>query len=275
MENTTKNIKDILGNYDSGWMVTTGTHVLSGIGIFILSWVFARWASRFVRIRLGNNKGLQASDTLRPLIVVIVRYAIMLMGIYAALTISGIPASSLLAVFGAAGLAIALAVQGTLSNIAAGIMLIFLRALKVGEYIETPSVGGTILEIGLFTTQLKTSNGILTVVPNAQIWASQIVNYSRFNTRRVDVNIDIARDNDLDAALAVLEDALNTHALIINNDTAEVVLTGFRAHTAILQARFWLPTDDLRAHTSKVSLDLHRALQEGGVKLPPPLVATT
>jgi small conductance mechanosensitive channel len=197
----------------------------------------------------------------------------MLAGIYAALTIAGIPASSLLAVFGAAGLAIALAVQGTLSNIAAGIMLIFLRALKVGEYIATPKVSGTILEIGLFTTQLKTSNGVLTVVPNAQIWASQIDNYSRFNTRRVDVVLEISRNNDLDKALLVLRGVLSEHALIINKDAAEAVLIGFTAHTAKLQARFWLPADGLRAHTSAVSLDLHRALHENGFALPPVFLA--
>jgi len=121
------------------------SNIFTALGIFILGWILARWADRVVRKRLGNNKGLQADDTFRPLIAIIVRYAIVLAALYAALDIAGIGAASLLAVFGAAGLAIALAVQGTLSNVAAGLMLIFLRKIKVGEYIQTPDVEGTVL----------------------------------------------------------------------------------------------------------------------------------
>ena len=120
-------------------------NVFVALGVLIIGWIIARWADRAVRKRLGNAKGLQADDTFRPLIALLVRYAIILGALYAALDIAGVAPASLLAVFGAAGLAIALSVQGTLANVAAGLMLIFLRSIRVGEYIQTSNVEGSVL----------------------------------------------------------------------------------------------------------------------------------
>jgi len=213
--------------------------VLSAFGILILSWVLARWAARLINSRLGNNKGLQINDTVRPVIATIAKYTIILAALYAALTMIGIPATSLLAVFGAAGLAIALAVQGTLANIASGVMLIFLRSMEVGEYIQTPKVEGTVLEIGLFTTQFKSPAGLFITVPNAQIWGDQIINFSRFKSRRVDIVIEIDRDNDLRAALNTLNNVARSHPLVIDPDTAKATLSGLRPTTAQTQTRLW------------------------------------
>jgi small conductance mechanosensitive channel len=242
--------------------------LLSGVGIFILGWMLSRWVYKLILNRLGNNKGLKANDTVRPLIATVAKYAILLAAIYAGLTQAGIAASSLLAVFGAAGLAIALAVQGTLANVAAGIMLIFLRSMKVGEYIETPNVAGTVLEIGLFTTQIKRADGVFISAPNAQIWGSQITNYSRFKTRRVDINIELSRDNDLARATQVVRDTLDKQKAVLNKDATDVVLAAFSANTATLQSRLWLSSDDLRAQSSLISLALHEALRAQGFKLP-------
>lgn len=243
-------------------------NLLSGLGIFILGWIISRWAYKIILTRLGNNKGLQASDTVRPLIATVVKYTILLAALYAGLTQAGIAASSLLAVFGAAGLAIALAVQGTLSNIAAGIMLIFLRSMRVGEYIETPDVAGTVLEIGLFTTQIRRADGVFVTAPNAQIWGSQITNYSRFKTRRVDINIELDRDNDLAVATEIVRATLGKQDAVLNKDASEVVLLSFSPTTAVLQSRFWLSAKNLRRDTSLVSLSLHEALRAEGFKLP-------
>ena len=252
--------------------IPTGINVLKAIGILILGFMIARWVERLVRKRLGNDKGLQVDDTLRPLLATIVRYTIIFAAVYAALTTAGIPAASLLAVFGAAGLAIALAVQGTLSNVAAGIMLIFLRAIRVGEYIETSSFGGNVLEIGLFTTEIKTSDGLLITVPNAQIWSGQIKNYSRFKSRRMDINIEIARDNDLGAAVAVLETAVSNFDAVINKSAASVMVSGFTPTSANLLARCWLKSENLAVDSSALRVHLHDTLNKKGFKLPPSLI---
>lgn len=243
-------------------------NLLSGLGIFILGWMLSRWAYRIILNRLGNNKGLQASATVRPLIATVVKYAILLGAIYAGLTQAGVAASSLLAVFGAAGLAIALAVQGTLSNIAAGIMLIFLRSMKVGEYIETPTVEGTVLEVGLFTTNIRRPDGVFVSVPNAQIWGSQIANYSRFMTRRVDIDLELARDNDLGAAVKVIQSVLEQQDIIVDKEKASVSVAGFTPTTAIIRARLWLGTDNLADKGSTLRTSFNTALSAEGFKLP-------
>ncbi len=249
-------------------------NTLQALGILILGWIASRWVGRIVTKRLSNQKGLQASATVRPLLATIARYGVLLASIYAALTIAGIPASGLLAAFGAAGLAIALAVQGTLSNVAAGMMLVFLRAVKVGEYIVTPDVEGEVLEIGLFTTQLKAPSGILTVLPNAQLWRGQIDNYSRCQTRRVDVAIELSRDNDLPGALAALNTVLQNHKAVIDKDAASVIVQGFTPTSAIIQSRFWLEAANLRTETSHIRAALNQALRQAGYKLPPQIIAS-
>lgn len=243
--------------------------ILRAFGVLIIGWILSRWASRTIRKRLGNDKGLQVNDTLRPLLATIAKYTIMFAALYAALTIAGIPASSLLAIFGAAGLAIALAVQGTLSNVAAGMMLIFLRAIRVGEYISTPNVEGSVLEIGLFTTQLRGPNGVLITVPNAQIWSSQITNYSRVSERRIDINIELSRDNDLDKALSDLKSVLLASPHLIKQDSASVAITTTTAQSVTLQARGWVTSKDVRGHTSDISLALNEAVRAKKFKLPP------
>ncbi len=243
-------------------------NVLIALGVFILGWMLAGRVDRLIRKRLGNNKGLDVNATIRPLLATSARYAIVFATLYAALQLAGIPASALLAAFGAAGLAIALAVKGTLANIAAGLMLIFLRAMRVGEYIETPSFEGTVLEVGLFTTNLKTSDGVLLTVPNAEIWANQIKNYSRYKARRIDIDLPVDRDNDLERLVKTLEKILRAHPLVINTSKAAVTILGFTNTTATICARCWLKADNLRDDASEVRLALHKGLQQAGAKLP-------
>lgn len=264
-----ENSSEILNAVPWGVFIPILINWLKAIGILILGWTASRWSNRLIRRRLGNDKGLQVNDTLRPLFATIVKYAIMFAALYAALKVAGIPPESLLAVFGAAGLAIALAMQGTLSNVAAGVMLIFLRSIKVGEYIATPNVEGGVLEIGLFTTQLSAPNGVIVTVPNAQIWASQILNYSRASKRRIDIMLEISRDNDLGAAVSAVKSALLRSPHIIDKETASVVIGAATTHSAVLQARCWLTTDNVRGHTSDINVDLHDALRAGKFKLPP------
>ncbi|PHR61199.1 MAG: small-conductance mechanosensitive channel [Robiginitomaculum sp.] len=250
---------------------TVFNNVLKAVGIFILGWIVSKWAARIVRKQLSKTTALQVNDTLRPLIVTFVRYTIFFVTLYAALTTAGIQAASLLAVLGAAGLAVALAVQGTLSNVAAGIMLIFLRAIKVGDYIQTPDLEGTVLEIGLFITQIQKSNGVSICVPNAQIWAKHVINYSRNTERRVDIIISLSRDNDLDKAHKTLQTALSKSKHILKPDSASVALVLITTHTADFQARCWVSSDDVRGHLSDLNLELHAIVRKNGFKLPPTL----
>ena len=167
------------------------------VGIFV-----SRRLGTFLRRSLGNMRHIDA--TLALLFASIVRYAILIITIIAVLGSLGIETTSIIAVLGAAGLAIGLALQGTLSNVAAGVMILFLQPFKGGDWIETGGLSGIVSEIGLFNTSITTFDNVLIAVPNSSIWGSTITNHSTNKTRRMDVDIGVAYHTDLDKAEATL-----------------------------------------------------------------------
>jgi len=142
---------------------------------------------------------------------------ILIFVIVAVLSNFGVETTSIIAVLGAAGLAIGLALQGTLSNIAAGVMILILRPLKIDEFIEAGSISGTVVEITLFTTLLKTPDGVFISAPNSQIWNSAIKNYSRNPTRRLDIKVGISYDDDVDAALEFLKNLVASDERVLKD----------------------------------------------------------
>lgn len=183
-------------------VLNSSLNVLAGIGTLMIGFWLSGRAAGLLRARM---KGLPVADkTLVPLLVSTVRYAGFTLTLVVALGQFGIQTTSIIAVLGAAGLAIGLALQGTLSNVAAGIMLLLLRPFEVGDWVETNGISGTVCEIGLFSTQIDTFENIYVSVPNSSIWSSIIVNNSRHQTRRMDIDIGVGYDSDLD----VVEKAL-------------------------------------------------------------------
>jgi small conductance mechanosensitive channel len=136
--------------------------------------------------------------TLAPIMAALVRYAILTLTVVVTLGNFGVETTSIIAVLGAAGLAIGLALQGTLSNVAAGLMLLFLRPFKIGDWVEAAGVSGSVREIGLFTTIIDTFDNVFVSVPNSAIWTSTIINHARYGTRRLDLDIGVSYDSDLD-----------------------------------------------------------------------------
>jgi small conductance mechanosensitive channel len=166
--------------------VTYGIDILLAILILALGWWVANIVANTLRRALSRT---QVDATLTPVLVSLTMWAIRVIAIVAALGKFGIAAASILTVLGAAGLAIGLALQGTLQNIAAGLMLLLLRPFRVGDYIEgTGTTAGTVNEIGLFTTRLTKADGIVMYVPNSLIWANPVTNYSTNERRRVVIN---------------------------------------------------------------------------------------
>ena len=166
----------------------------------IIAGVLQRWT----RAALGKIKGFD--DTLQLFIAKAVKYVVLILVLVTVLAQFGVQTTSIIAALGAAGLAIGLALQGTLANIAAGVMVLVLRPFSVGDFVDSGGVAGTIEEIGLFVTQLKTADGIYVSAPNNQLWNSVITNYSRHKTRRLELVIGIGYQDDIDAALKTLLD---------------------------------------------------------------------
>ena len=175
--------------------LSSSVNVLAGLGTIIIGFWLSSKASSMVSKQMST---LQRVDkTLAPILASIIRYAGFILTMVVALGQFGVQTTSIIAVLGAAGLAIGLALQGTLSNVASGIMLLLLRPFSVGDWIETNSISGTVREIGLFATQIDTFDNVYITVPNSSIWSETIINNSRHHIRRMDVDIGIGYTSDL------------------------------------------------------------------------------
>ena len=218
-----------------------GLDIIGAIAILVIGWLVAGWVKRAVYNGLSRISSMD--ETLKPFISSAARYVILVFVIVGVLNQFGVETTSIIAVLGAAGLAIGLALQGTLSNVAAGVMLLLLRPFRVGDYVDAGSVSGTIKEIGLFSTELTTPQGICILAPNAGLWGSAITNYSRNATRRADVSVGIAYGDDIEAARKALMD-LMTGDERINKDPEPVVLVTLLGDSSVnLQMRCWAKTD--------------------------------
>ena len=172
----------------------------------VITLIIGIWFSSRISIWIRETliKVDRLDPTLPPVAGSVIRYALLVVTIVAVLAQFGVNTTSIIAVLGAAGLAIGLALQGTLSNVAAGVMLLFLRPFKVGNWIEAANISGTVREIGLFTTTIDTFDNVYISVPNSTIWSSTIINHSRYNTRRMDIDIGVSYNCDLDFVLNTL-----------------------------------------------------------------------
>ena len=181
-------------------------------------------------------------ETVRPLLASVVRYGLALLVIVLALGQLGVQTASLLTVLGAAGLAIGLALQGTLSNIAAGIMLLFLRPFKVGDYIEVVmvnAISGTVLEIGLFGCVLRTYDGILVFAPNGTIWNNPLKNHTRNAGRLVSVAVTVEDTADLERARAGLLSMMRDDPRIHKEPPPDVFIENYGPNGVALNCRAW------------------------------------
>ena len=168
-------------------IVSYSFSVLGAIILLVVGYIIAGVAERSIRSGLGHVRGFDA--TLRQFFSKLVRYAILVLVVIMVLGQFGVQTASIIAAVGAIGLAIGLAMQGTLQNIAAGIMLLALRPLRVGEYVEAGSVAGTVEDIGLFATRLRQVDGIYLLAPNSTLWNQPVRNFTRNKTRRNDIVI--------------------------------------------------------------------------------------
>jgi small conductance mechanosensitive channel len=236
---------------------------LAALVILVVGIVLARAAGRGVLRLLGISTHID--PTFRGVVAAAVRYAIMLLVIIAVLGQLGIETTSLLAALAGAGLAIGLALQGTLSNIAAGLMLLWLRPFRVGETIESGVVNGTVEEVGLFATELKTAEGVYRFVPNSQLWSTQIVNYSRNPSRMVDARVTIPYSADIAEARRILLDLARSHDKVLKTPAPEVFVDSYGDTSTVLVFRPWVPTKDFSPLRRSLVEEAKRRLDEAGI----------
>jgi len=247
--------------------VNYGLDVLGAVAILVIGWLFAGWLYRRL---LSVLKRTEVDATLRPVIATVARYAVLVFVVIAVLAQFGVQTTSIIAALGAAGLAIGLALQGTLQNIAAGFMLLFLRPFRVGDYIDAEGQAGTVDEIGLFVTQLTTFDGLYVSVPNSKIWGSAIINYSRLPTRRLDVVIGISYDDDVDQAQSVLLDLLKNEPRVLDDPPAQVLVKALADSSVNLNLRCWCDRDDYWDLLFFLNQQGKRTVEAAGMSIPFP-----
>ncbi len=241
-------------------------NLITAIIILIVGWLIAK----FFRYKIRQSTLIRktVNTTLLPILASTVYYFIIITAFYAALVRIGITPTTLLAAFGAAGLAIALALKETLANIAAGVMLLFIRSLQVGDYVELPISAGTIEEIGLFATTLRDAQGIAVYVPNNIIWSNRIQNYNRHGARKAIINITVDYEANLRDAQRYIFDVLNAAPDVLNLPAPpEVYIIDFSDIGSVISCRLWLPGDKWAARTSDIRLNIKDALDAANIKI--------
>ena len=182
----------------------------------------------------------------------------------------GVETTSFIAVLGAAGLAVGLALQGTLSNVAAGVMLLLFRPFKIGDYIEGGGLAGTVKSISLFVTELATPDNVQIIAPNSQLWGSAIKNYSFHPTRRVEILIGIAYEDDIDKALAAIVDEVKKDSRVLADPAPMAAVTGLGDSSVNFTVRVWCNAADFWALKFDLTKKLKNRMDAENITIPYP-----
>lgn len=243
-----------------------GMRLLTALAILIAGWVVGNWVSK----RIKNIRKLDA--TLKSFLGGLAKYTVLAIAFVAVLGQLGVQTASLLAVLGAAGLAIGLALQGTLSNIAAGVMLLILRPFNVGDYIETGSIKGTVKSLSLFATELATTENVHIFAPNSQLWNAEIFNFNRNKQRRYDLVNGISYADNIDKAMKTIKTVVEKDKRVITTKGKEpVYFVNALGDSAInITARYWAETSDYWQLRWDLSQNTKEALDNAGITIPFP-----
>ena len=246
--------------------------LVSALVLVIVGWMVAAWAQRAVRRGLGRFKDMDR--TLVSLLSGAARYFILITVLVMVLGRFGVQTASILAALGAIGLAVGLAMQGTLANIAAGVMLLFLRPFRVGDYIDANGHAGTVEDIGLFATELTTYDGVYVQVANSAVWGGRITNYTRNPNRRHDIVIGISYRDDIDRAQEVLLGVVRGDPRVLDEPRVpagpQILVQQLADSSVNLDLRFWTLADDFWPASFEIRKAAKQALDAAGITIPFP-----
>jgi small conductance mechanosensitive channel len=236
--------------------------------ILIAGFVLAGWAARAVRGAADRTPRLDR--TLTPVLAAFVRYGVLVLVAVVALGQLGVQTTSILAVIGAIGLAIGLAMQGTLANLAAGFMLLWLRPFEVGDFIERDGVAGSVEELNLFHTQIRTWDGIFRFVPNSELWNHTLTNYTRNPTRLITLEFGISYGDDVAAARRLLTELASEHQQVLADPPPVTVPLRLDDSAVVLQVRAWAPVAKFWDTRWDLTQDGKKRLEAAGITIPFP-----
>ena len=248
----------------AGFLSTWGVRVVGALALLIVGLIVAKLVRKSARKALTRSK---IDETLIPFLAGLAYYTLVTVLLVAVLGLFGIETTSVIAVLGAAGLAIGLALQGTLSNFAAGVMLIIFRPFKLGDYVEAAGVAGSVAEIGLFSTTLNTPDNVRITVPNSSIYGETIKNYSANDTRRNDLVVGVAYGDSITQAIEIVRNVLAGDARVLP-EPASVVAVGELGDSSVnLLVRPWCRKEDYWDLRFELTRKLKEELESGGCSM--------
>ncbi len=258
---------ELLNTLINDYLVPWSIRIVTAILVYYIGRIIARWIVRLTRHMLERagidpmlNKFL--CNVLNGLLIAVVAIA--------ALDQLGVDTTSLLAVLGAAGLAVGLALKDSLGNFAAGVMLVIFRPFRIGDFVEAGGVAGVVEDIGIFSTTFRTGDNRIIIVPNGQIYGGTILNASARDTRRIDLVIGIGYDDDIKKAKRILEDILETDDRILE-DPAPAISLGELADSSVnLNVRPWVKSSDYWPVRSDLLERIKNAFDAEGISIPYP-----
>ncbi len=249
-------------------LVTYGIKLIAALAILIIG----LWLSKRIRnmVKRGLERTGKVDGTLSGFLSALAKYLVLIVTVFAVVAQFGVEISSLLVVFGSAGLAVGLALQGTLSNVAAGVMLLMFRPFKIGDFVEVAGHAGSVKVVGLFITELSTPDNIQITIPNAAVWGASIKNFSHHATRRVDLAIGISYGDDIDKGMAVIHDAIKADSRVNGDPEPMVAVSNLGDSSVDLVVRVWCAAGDYWPLKFGLTKAIKEALDANGISIPFP-----
>lgn len=265
-ENILKQIVSLIDKYD-GVVIGYILHFCFAIIIFIIGRIIAKFISRQLKRILTIR---QVDPTVVKFVSALSYYAIIIMTLVAVLGQLGVQTASIVAVIGAAGLAVGLALQGSLSNFAAGVILIIFRPFKVGETVVINNQRGVIDSIQIFSTSIVTPTNEVVVIPNGQVVSANIINYSRLPERRLDLVINVGYNSDIQKVYQVLNQAVNQTSNILTTKKPIIRLDVLDASSMNFNVLVWTLNENYGALKAELLENIKNALTENNINIPYP-----
>ncbi|MGB3811050.1 MAG: mechanosensitive ion channel domain-containing protein [Parvibaculum sp.] len=260
--------RDFIVDMNTLWplLIENGLGLASALIILVLGLWFSGKARKWTIGALRRMPHVDA--TLQGFFGSLVRYIIIIFTVLAVLAKFGVQTASLVALLGAAGLAVGLALQGTLSNVAAGVMLLIFRPFRAGQAVEVGGIAGTVKELTLFTTELTTADNIQIIVPNSAVWGQPVRNMSHHPTRRLELLFRVSYGTDLGRALADLQSVVDGDTRILKTPAPVIAVAAFSDISVDLLVRIWAATSDLEAVKFSVLRTVKDRFQASGIDIP-------
>jgi len=259
MDDILKQLQAVVAEY--------GLQVIGALATLIIGiWIAKLLAKAFRR----TLKKREVDETLTKFLVSLIRIGLITFVIISAAAQIGIQTASFVAIIGAAGLAIGFALQGSLSNLAAGVMLIIFKPVKVGDYIEGGGAAGSVEAVGIFITTLVTPDNKVVYIPNSTLTGGNITNYSAMDTRRVDMVFGIGYSDDIDKAKRAIEEVLKTDSRILKDPAPQIVVSELADSSVNFNVRPWVNTADFWAVYFDTTENIKKKFDEQNISIPFP-----